>query len=164
MSEFYLQLRACRFCHAAAILCHLLLLMESVRFSLFGEFRGGSLGKHIESDLHVGHVVAQTFFFKTFEVLVLLGRHSAPLASDDVCESGILQTLLHARTLPFVSEFLSYFDGLDSLIYPSVRISQTLVINDSLVDAPLRVLHLVQTCTCHLRHPNFKRFGLWRWY
>ena len=61
----------------------------------------------------------------------------------DVGEGGILYALLYIVELPLVCQVLAYFDALEALVYPIVRVTKTLVVHHGLLDAQLGVLHLI---------------------
>ena len=100
---------------------------------------------------------------KTFVTFVLCSGLTGPFASNDICEGGILLTLFNSGTVPFIGKRFSYFDGLESLVYPFVRIAKATVVIICLFEIEFWILHLIETVRCDLCHPLFEGFGLLGW-
>ena len=55
----------------------------------------------------------------------------------------------------------SYLNGFDATLDPRVTISQTFVVSNSLVNASLGILHLIESFGCNLCHPLFEGLCFW---
>ena len=87
VSQLTLQLLAGYLCYTAAAFGYALALIQSARLLLLGYFGSRGLGQRIQRQLDIGHVVAQTLFLQTLELLVALGvspDHSCVMISVSV--------------------------------------------------------------------------------
>ena len=98
-----------------------------------------------------------------FQMFVLLGGATTPRCCNDVCKRSILLAL-HTATLPLVGKQFAYLNTFQALVDPIFGIAQATIVSHSLFDREFRVLHLVETLCCYLRHPLLKRFCFRRRY
>ena len=139
--------------YISAALCNIGILSKTFRILTFTQFRCSSFRQAIEHQLYIRHVIPQAFFTQTLIFLILARSHSAPRPRYDIRQNRIIVLLLHSAALPFVCQPFAYLDGLDTLVDPIFRITQTTVIFDSLLYAQLRILQLVHSLLTKRRKP-----------
>ncbi len=120
-----------------------------------------SLRKSVKGELDVCHIISQRFLFQTFEVFILSGSHTAPLAGNEISKQSIF-AIIETSAPPFVCKHFPDFNTAKTLVNPFFRITKTTIIGHCLFDGEFRILHLVKTCGGDLRHPLLEWFGFRR--
>lgn len=110
--------------------------------------------------LKVCHIITKIFLLQTLELLVLFCRFAAPCTSNDVGRLSVLLTFLYSGSISLVGEILGYLPGFDTMFDPCFAIPETLVVRNSLVDASLWILHLIDSFGGNLSHPCLKGSAL----
>lgn len=132
------------------------------RLLFFGNFGRGSLGKHVQHQFEVGHIVAQILGFQTFVLLVLPRRHARPTLRDNVGQDRVLLPPFHTAAFPFIGLLLAYLDGFQPLVDPTLRIALAVVVFQHAVDAYFGIVFLLQPLAAQRGQPQFERLGLGR--
>ena len=101
-------------------------------------------------------IVTKVFLLKAFETLVFSCGKPCPGVVDDVSEGRIPGAFLYAMGLPLVSKVLADLDTFEALVNPVVRISQTFVVLQGLLDSQFWILHLVDSLRTNECEPPLK--------
>ena len=108
---------------------HLHVFFKSREIFTFRDFFGGKFCQHIEHQLLIGHIIAQIFLFQSFELFIFLGGHITPCLINNVSEGSKLHSLLQSVPFPFVCKVFANLYRFESLVNPTIRITQPFVVH-----------------------------------
>jgi len=145
--------------NGSAGLCDSFVGIESLGPFLLRQFACGDLGELIESEFCSAHVVTETLFLETLEVLILPGGHTGPGAGKLVGQNSIFFALLYAAAFPFVGEFFAGADRLETLIDPFLSVSGALVGGDKAVSNQFWIKGFLDAFPANLSQPQLEGFG-----
>ena len=84
--------------NGTALAGYLCALMETLGILCLADFSGRCLGKNVQGQFNVSHIIAEALFLQPLKLLILLCGLAAPTTSNDVGQRSILEAVGHSHS------------------------------------------------------------------